>query len=93
MSLIERSGLGILKAIALHNGQELLAMVKARSARNHPSKEAFRRLQSKISVRADELGINVELLATRREITEILRGEYSKRIRQGWRAKELKNLI
>ena len=93
MSLIERSGLEILKAIALHNDQELLTTVKARSARNHPGKEAFRRLQSKISVRAGELGINVELLATRREITEILRGEYSKRIRQGWRAKELKNLI
>ena len=93
MSLIERSGLRMLKAIALHNSQELLAMVKARSSRNHPGKEAFRRLQSKISMHACELGINVELLATRREITEILRGEYSKRSREGWRAKELKKLI
>jgi len=92
MSLIERSGLRILKAIALHNSKELLTTVKARSARNHPGKEAFKHLQSKISMRASELGINVELLATRREITEILRGEYSKRTRQGWRAKELEKL-
>jgi len=93
MSLIERSGLEILQAIALHNNQELLTMIKARSARNHPGKEAFRHLQSKISMRASEIGINVELLATRREIIEILRGESSKRTRQGWRAKELKKLI
>ena len=90
--LVERSGVRMLNAMEQGNDPELLALVETRSARSQPSKEAFKCLQAKISARAGELGISVELLATRREITEILCGEHSKRTRQGWRAEELKKL-
>lgn len=90
--LIERSGKGILAALRRRSDPQVRAMVETRSARERPDKAQFKRLQEGVKERASELGIHPELLATRREILDSMRGTHSQRIAGGWRRQELERL-
>jgi ribonuclease D len=51
-----------------------------------PDKNTIKKLSTIVSSTADELGISPDLLATRRDITSLIRGDKEIRLLSGWRA-------
>ena len=88
--LAERFGSEILAATADH---EKMAFVEKQPDKPRPSKSALKQLQDNAKLRAQELGIHPEVLATRKELSELLVGAASGRIADGWRWNELKDLV
>jgi ribonuclease D len=82
---VERSGAAILRII---EEAQLPAQLPppAGRARPDPALQArSRRLAERLQQRATELGVAAELLATRRELESIARGENGAEVLQGWR--------
>lgn len=82
---VERSGAAILRLVEEAQLPAQLPPLAGR-ARPDPQLQArTRRLAEQVQRRATELGVAAELLATRRELESIARGENDAAVLQGWR--------
>lgn len=86
--LVERSGRDILAAVAESDSESTLYEVRAATLAR-PDKTELKALQERVRVRADELGIHAEVLATRRDLTAYAVGERPRVLTEGWRAEQL----
>ena len=91
--LVDRSGKAIVAEIRDSQGTADVGLLEQHLSQERPSKSALQRLQAQVQRRADELGIQSEVLATRKEMTEILIGRSSERIDGSWRDGELQMLV
>ncbi len=91
--LVDRSGKAIVAEIRNSQGTADVGLLEQHLSQERPSKSALQRLQAQVQRRADELGIQSEVLATRKEMTEILIGRSSERIDGSWRDGELQMLV
>ncbi len=83
---IRRQGRTVLELITEAEQQPMPAGMR-RLERPEPTDQALVKRLSRVAAQiAGELGIAPELLATRRELTQLLRGERGIRPLQGWRA-------
>lgn len=86
---IKRFGDEILATTADHENTDKTMLVKKRINKPRPDKNNLKKLQDHATQRAHELGIQPEILATRKELIELLAGNRSNRIATGWRSREL----
>ncbi len=91
--LAGRFGAEILAAVADRDGSEKADLINQRRDQPRPDKNGLRQLQDRARLRAEELGIQPEVLATRKELGELLVGLPSERISNGWRSNQLQDLI
>ncbi|MCY3732431.1 MAG: hypothetical protein OXF98_13930, partial [Rhodospirillaceae bacterium] len=91
--LMERFGGDILAAAAEHEASERLSFVEACSDKPRPDNDGLKRLRDDAKRRARELGIHPEVLATRRELSDLLVGAASGRAARGWRWKQLRDPV
>ena len=85
--LVSRSGSHLLDAI---RDAEPVDEIQKSAA---PDKTVVRSLQSEIKARAEALGIQPELLATRRDISEVAAGQLPEGLSTGWRGSILADLL
>ena len=91
--LVERFGGEILAATEDFNGSDRINFVEGHTERPRPNKNGLKRLQDAAKRRAQELGIQPEVLATRKELIDLLVGTPSGRTANGWRWNELKDVV
>jgi len=86
-----RFGDEIVSAIAASMTEKNLRLVDVRRA---PIQEnQFKRLRDGARQRAGKLDVDPQVLATRQELLDLLRGKPSGRIAEGWRRDQLKGLV
>ena len=90
--LAAKHGAEILAAVARHDAPPLRALVDEHSARLVPERQRLKQLQEFVRRRAADLGIEPEILATRRDLTAFAVGNPPAHLVNGWRAAEL-NLV
>ena len=89
--LAKRSGDEILSAIVASENSEFPTLVnEPRGARENGG---LKQLRERVKQRARALNIDPQVLATRKELGELLGGVPSGRIAEGWRRNELKGLV
>ncbi|HEU4619189.1 MAG TPA: HRDC domain-containing protein [Gammaproteobacteria bacterium] len=91
--LAARYGEEILAAVEARRRPDLEAVVEAEAAGEPPDKQRFKELQHRVRERAAELGIEPEVLATRRDLGALLRGRPPAHLEKGWRAAEIEPLL
>jgi ribonuclease D len=84
-----RFGEAVLAAVAARTDERLRAIVAAQNARALPDKQKLRELQELARRRAAELGLEPEILATRRDLAALAIGDPPPSLSVGWRAAEL----
>lgn len=84
--LIERSGKALLAAI---HAAEPVAEIPISEP---PDKEQVERLKAEVKARAERLGIQPEVLATRRDIAQAAAGQWPDALAAGWRGSVLAGL-
>jgi ribonuclease D len=85
---VARSGAAVLAALAQRNDAALVAEVEAHRAETPPDKKVVRALQERVRERGAELGIEPEILATRRDLVAVAGGRPPAHLQSGWRAAE-----
>jgi len=90
---IARSAPAVLAAIASRDDAELQAEVRANAAQPMPDKLLVKSLQERVRERAAALGIEPEILATKRDLVGLALGDPPPHLRVGWRAKELASVL
>jgi ribonuclease D len=88
-----RSASAVLAALASRDDAALQAEVRANAAGPAPDKHAVKALQEQVRQRAAALGIEPEILATRRDLAAVALGDPPSHLRTGWRARELAALL
>lgn len=91
--LAARYGEEILAAIAARTGPEFAALIEAAAAGERPDKQQLKELQHRVRERAAALGIEPEVLASRRDLSALLVGRAPAHLREGWRAAQLEPLL
>lgn len=91
--LADRFGQELLSGLQDCDGAGQRAFIETHLSLERAEKEELQVLQKRIRARADELGIQSEVLATRKEMGEFLVGRPSDRIVGGWRQAELQRLL
>lgn len=86
---IARSAPVILAAIASRNDADLQAEVRANAIQAVPDKTFVKSLQERVREHAAALGIEPEILATKRDLIGVALNDPPLHLRTGWRAKEL----
>ncbi|HXS80918.1 MAG TPA: HRDC domain-containing protein [Gammaproteobacteria bacterium] len=86
---IMRSAPVILAAIESRNDAELQAEVRANAIQAIPDKTLVKSLQERVRQHAATLGIEPEILATKRDLVGVALNDPPLHLRTGWRAKEL----
>jgi ribonuclease D len=90
---------GLPSGIVARSGRELLAAIRDAEPiddaeeRPAPNKAVIRSLQSEVRARADALGIQPELLATRRDIATTASGRIPESLASGWRRDVLGGIL
>jgi ribonuclease D len=90
---VARSAGAVLAAIASRDDAELQAEVRANAAQPLPDKMLVKSLQERVRQRAAVLGIEPEILATKRDLVGIALADPPRHLRTGWRSRELKALL
>jgi ribonuclease D len=90
---VARNGAAMLAAIAARADAALQAEVRANAAQPPPDKAAVKALQEQVRQRAAALGIEPEILATRRDLIGVASGSPPAHLRSGWRARELQAVL
>lgn len=90
---IARSASAIVAAIASRNDAELETEVRANAMQAIPDKTLVKSLQERVRQHAAVLGIEPEILATKRDLSGIALGTPPPHLRTGWRAAELAPLL
>ena len=91
--LADRSGQELLSVLQDCDGADQRVLIETHLPLERAEKRELQALQERVRARAEELGIQSEVLATRKEIGEFLVGRPSDRIADGWRQPELQNLL
>lgn len=92
--LTERFGAEILAATTNHDQSERTSFIEKQLDKPRPDKNKLKQLQDDFKRRAQELGIHPEILATRKELSELIVGTASGRVAKGgWRWDVLSDLI
>ncbi|MFP6829225.1 MAG: HRDC domain-containing protein [Gammaproteobacteria bacterium] len=91
--LADHSGGEILAELQNCGGTDQSALIEKHLPLERPDKTVLQTLRERVRVRAEELGIQSEVLATRKEMSEFLVGRPSDRISAGWRQEELESLL
>jgi ribonuclease D len=88
-----RNAATVLAAVAAHTQPELQAEVRANASQAPPDKNVVKALQEQVRQHAAKLGIEPEILATRRDLVAVAAGRPPAHLTQGWRAAELAALL
>jgi ribonuclease D len=91
--LASRWGSDILGALENRDRPEVRALLEGFGANDRPDKQEFKQLQRKVREQAADLGIESEVLATRRDLSGLLTGRPPAHLRTGWRAAVLEPLL
>jgi ribonuclease D len=84
-----RNGAEIVAAVARSADPEVQALVQANAAQQAPDRSKVKALQEDARKRAAALGIEPEILATRRDLAALASGRPPAHLRDGWRAAAL----
>jgi ribonuclease D len=84
-----RNGAEIVAAVARRDDAQVQALVRANAAQQAPDKTKVKELQEDARKRAAALGIEPEILATRRDLAALAAGRPPAHLRDGWRAAAL----
>jgi ribonuclease D len=87
--LAARSGQDIVAAVAARDDPALAAELQLIATAERPDRDALKALQQAVRQRAAELGIQAEVLASRRDLAALLTGNAPPHLRSGWRAEQL----
>jgi ribonuclease D len=90
---VARSAPAVLAALASSAAPESQAEVRANAAPIAPDKAAVKALQERARQRAAELGVEPEILATRRDLVGVALGNPPPHLRSGWRARALASVL
>jgi len=90
---IARSAAAVLAAIASRDDAELQAEVRANAAQPMPDKLLVKSLQDRVRQHAATLGIEPEILATKRDLVGLALNDPPLHLRSGWRARELAHVL
>lgn len=90
---IARSAPAMLAAIASRNDPELQAEVRANAAQAMPDKNLVKALQERVRQQATRLGVEPEILATKRDLIGVALNDPPDHLRTGWRARELASVL
>jgi ribonuclease D len=82
-----------LTALASRDDPEMQAEVRANAVSAVADKNVVKALQEQVRARAAVLGIEPEILATRRDLAAVALGTPPPHLRTGWRSKELATLL
>lgn len=88
--LLAHSGTEILDAIKKSRKPSIRAAVAAFQPPSKPDKARLAMLQRRVADLARELGIEPELLATRRDLVALANGDVPETLTSGWRAEQLR---
>jgi ribonuclease D len=88
-----RSAPVLLAALASRTDAEVQAEVRANAAHVQPDKATVKALQERVRQHAATLGVEPEILATRRDLVAVALGHPPDHLRTGWRSKELASLL
>jgi len=89
--LAQRYGEEILAALETRGSSEHLAAIERAGLAERPDRDALKALQAKVKAHAEALGIEAEVLASRRDLAAWLRGVPPAHLRSGWRAARLES--
>ena len=84
-----RHGAELLAALATRDDPTLQAVVPRARGQQGPDKTLLKALQESVRQRAAQLGIEPEILATRRELAALALGAAPPHLQAGWRAAQL----
>jgi ribonuclease D len=84
-----RNGAEIVAAVARRDDAQVQALVRANAAQQAPDKSKVKALQENARQRAAALGLEPEILATRRDLVALAAGRPPAHLRDGWRAAAL----
>jgi ribonuclease D len=84
----DRNGADIIAAVARRDDAGVQAIVRAHSA-PQADRKTLKALQEDVRKRAGVLGIEPEILATRRELAALAAGNPAPHLKEGWRAAQL----
>lgn len=90
---VTRFGQAALAAIASRTDPALQAEVRANAAQAQPDKAVVKALQEQVRQRAAVLGLEPEILATRRDLVGVALGRPPAHLRTGWRSHQLGSLL
>ena len=83
----------MLAALAARNDADLQAEVRANAALPMPDKALVKSLQERVRQRAAVLGIEPEILATKRDLVAVALNDPPLHLRTGWRSRELAEIL
>jgi len=86
---VARNGADIVDAVARRDEADVQAIVRASVAQQAPDKNKVRALQEDARKRAAGLGLEPEILATKRDLVALASGNPPAHLRGGWRAAAL----
>lgn len=90
--LAARYGEEIVASLQARHDAELAAELERAAQPHKPDKDALKTLQQRLRERALELGINADVLASRRDLAALLAGAAPEHLRSGWRKPEIERL-
>ena len=90
---IARSAPAILAAIESRNEAELQAEVRANAMQAMPDKTLVKSLQERVRQYATALGIEPEILATKRDLIGVALNDPPLHLRTGWRSQQLASVL
>jgi len=90
---IARSTPAILAAIESRNDAELQAEVRANAMQPMPDKTLVKSLQERVRQHAAALGIEPEILATKRDLIGVALNDPPLHLRTGWRSQQLASVL
>jgi ribonuclease D len=88
-----RNADAVLAAVASRTDAALQAEVRANAAKKAPDKSVVKELQERVREHATALGIEPEILATRRDLLAVALGSPPPHLTTGWRSQELAPLL
>ena len=91
--LAQRYGAALVETIAARHAPEVEAELQQVVQPDRPDKDVLKALQARVKARAAELGIESEVLASRRDLIAFLVGMPPDHLRSGWRAAQIEPLL
>jgi ribonuclease D len=90
---LARNAPALLAAVASRDAADLVAEVRANAVQPLPDKALVKTLQERVRQHAAVLGIEPEILATKRDLIGVALNDPPPHLRSGWRSRELKPLL
>jgi ribonuclease D len=89
---VARNAADIVAAVARRDDLAVQAIVRAHSGQQQTDRKVLKALQEEVRQRAAKLGIEPEIVATRRELAALAAGSPPAHLASGWRAEVLAGL-